>query len=231
VSRWNKVVVIMGLFGIGAALAALARHWSSACVREMAGGVVMDDVSSYDRMSRLLLGSLFSGIALDAAQHGTASDHVLEVGCGPGHLSLRLARDHGLRVTGLDLDPGMIEQACTNAARYGGDSANLDFVVADVAALPFADASFDLVVSTMSMHHWDDPPRGLAEIARVLRPGGRALIWDLRAGGLPFHRHVPDPASNAQSTALRLVSETAWRWPGPLALTRRVEFLRDAGRR
>ena len=51
-------------------------------------------------------------------------------------------------------------------------------LVGDVAALAFPDRSFDLVVSTLSMHHWADPTAGLAEIGRVLRPGGRALVLD-----------------------------------------------------
>jgi ubiquinone/menaquinone biosynthesis C-methylase UbiE len=58
--------------------------------------------------------------------------------------------------------------------------------VGDVAALAFPDRSFDLVVSTLSMHHWADPAAGLAEIGRALRPGARALIWDFRPGVRPI---------------------------------------------
>jgi SAM-dependent methyltransferase len=60
-----------------------------------------------------------------------------------------------------------------------------------VASLAFTDGSFDLVLSTLSMHHRADSA-GLAEIGRVLRPGGRALTWDPRPGVVPFHRDVPD---------------------------------------
>jgi SAM-dependent methyltransferase len=59
-----------------------------------------------------------------------------------------------------------------------------------------------LVVSTLSMHHWADPTSGLAEIARVLRPGARVLIWDFRPGVRPYpfrprHAHIPDPVRHA----------------------------------
>jgi SAM-dependent methyltransferase len=59
-------------------------------------------------------------------------------------------------------------------------TSNLRFRVGDVAALPFADNSVDLVVSTLSLHHWDDPAAGLNEIVRVLGPGGQAWIYDFR---------------------------------------------------
>jgi SAM-dependent methyltransferase len=100
------------------------------------------------------------------------------------------------------------------------------FLQGDVAALPFADASFDLVVSTMSMHHWADPRAGLAEVGRVLRPGGRALMWDLRPGLVPLHRHVPDPLEHADGGPLRVVAVTPWRWPWRFTFTRRIELLR-----
>jgi ubiquinone/menaquinone biosynthesis C-methylase UbiE len=53
------------------------------------------------------------------------------------------------------------------------------FLVGDVASLPLSDAAFDVVVSTFSAHRWPDPGKGLAEIYRVLRPGGVARIYDL----------------------------------------------------
>ena len=52
------------------------------------------------------------------------------------------------------------------------------FVVGDVAALPYPDGSFDLVVSLLSQHHWPDVPAGLRELRRVVRPGGRIWIYD-----------------------------------------------------
>ena len=92
----------------------------------------------------------------------------------------------------------MIARAQANADRpWNRDQRRPKFLVGDVAALAFLNGSFDLVVSTLSMHHWADPTAGLAEIGRVLRPDARALISDFRPGVRPHlfgprHAHLPD---------------------------------------
>jgi ubiquinone/menaquinone biosynthesis C-methylase UbiE len=136
---------------------------------------------------------------------------------------------HALDVTGLDLDPAMVERARVNAARaVNGEGPLPSFLVGDVASLSFPDASFDLVVSTFSMHHWADPAAGLADIGRVLRPGGRALVWDLRPGIVPFHAHVPDLTAATRGSSLTVVSATRWPWPWRVALAQRIELLRSS---
>jgi ubiquinone/menaquinone biosynthesis C-methylase UbiE len=95
-----------------------------------------------------------------------------------------------------------------------------------VASLPFPKGSFDLVISTLSMHHWADPKAGLTEIARLLRPGGRALVWDFRRGFVPLHGRLADPAQHANGTALRVVSATPWRWPSRFTFIQRIELVR-----
>jgi ubiquinone/menaquinone biosynthesis C-methylase UbiE len=117
-------------------------------------------------------------------------------------------------MTGLDLDSAMISRARANADRPGGGhQPRPSFLVGDVAALAFPDRSFDLVVSTLSMHHWADPTAGLAEIGRVLRPGARALIWEFRPGVRPHlfgprHAHLPDPVDHTRNSPLGVVSAT-----------------------
>ena len=91
---------------------------------------------------------------------------LLEVGGGQGELSERILRELGASVTFVDLSPRMVE-----LARGRG----LDAQEADVQELPFADASFDTVVAAWMLYHVPDLDRGLAEIARVLVPGG-ALV-------------------------------------------------------
>jgi SAM-dependent methyltransferase len=231
--RPRKLVL---LAGAAAAAAAVMRHGRHATQgHRMPGGILVGDAVVYDALSRLLLGSLVERIAADVAAVAPDGARVLEVGCGPGHLSIRLARQHGFEVTGLDLDPAMIARARANADRPGnGDRRRPALLVGDVAALAFPDGSFDLVISTLSMHHWADPTAGLAEIGRVLRPRARALIWDFRPGVRPHpfgprHAHMPDPVELTRNSPLQVVKATPWPWPWRFNLTQRIELVRADG--
>lgn len=196
--------------------------------RQVPGGLIVAHPGRYDVQARLLFGPLFEAIGSDIAAAVSPGARLLEVGCGPGHLSIRLAREHGLDVTGVDLDPAMIQLADENAtSESGADERTPAFIIGDVAALPFEDGAFDIVVSTFSMHHWTDPVTGLREIRRVLRPGGRALIWDLKPGFRLFHVHAPDPAELIRVGPLRLVNVRPWRWPWRFSFSQRLELVRD----
>jgi Methyltransferase domain len=111
---------LMLLAGAAAAAVAVLRHGRRATQgHRVPGGILIGDALVYDALSRLLLGPLVQRIAADVAAVAPAGARVLEVGCGPGHLSIRLARHHGFEVTGLDLDPAMIARARANADRLG----------------------------------------------------------------------------------------------------------------
>jgi ubiquinone/menaquinone biosynthesis C-methylase UbiE len=225
IARPRTLVILAAAAAAGTLV---VRHARRAMGRRVPGGILIRDAARYDAMShRLLLGSLFERIAANVAATAPDGARVLEVGCGPGRLSILLARRHGLDVTGLDLDPAMIERARRNTARSTAEHGRQpSFLVGDVAALAFPDRSFDLVVSTLSMHHWADPAAGLAEIGRVLRPAGLALVWDFRAGRVPLHGRLPDPAEHVHGSPLRVVTATPWQWPWRLRLTQRIKLVR-----
>jgi SAM-dependent methyltransferase len=223
--RTRTLLILLGGAVVGAAV--VMRHVRGAKGKRVPGGILIEDAALYDAIShRFLLGSLFRRIAGDIAAVAPEGAKVLEVRCGPGRLSILMAREHGLDVTGLDLDPAMIERARANAERSVSDGGLPSFLVDDVASMAFPDGSFDLVVSTLSMQHWEDPSAEVNEIARVLRPGGRALVWDFRSGRIPLHGRLPDSVERLHGSSLRVVRATPWRWPGRLSLTRRVELVR-----
>ncbi|RPH47117.1 MAG: class I SAM-dependent methyltransferase, partial [Planctomycetota bacterium] len=95
---------------------------------------------------------------------------VLDAGCGTGELCRRLA-DRGARVSGIDLCPGLLARARSLTPEAG-------LAQADVQALPFATGRFDLATSVLVLHYLEDPGRAIAELARVVRPGGRLMICD-----------------------------------------------------
>jgi ubiquinone/menaquinone biosynthesis C-methylase UbiE len=106
-------------------------------------------------------------------------DRVLEVGCGTGEVALRARLRVGPtgQVSGVDPSADMIAVARRKAGENGRE---IDYRVGAIEALPFQDASFDVVLSSLMMHHLPDDLKraGLAEVRRVLAPGGRLLIVD-----------------------------------------------------
>jgi len=106
-------------------------------------------------------------------------DAVLDVGCGTGTLALEVARRVGNtgRVAGIDPGAEQIARARAKAARR---NAPIEFRVGVIEQLPFPDTTFDVVLSTLMIHHVPAPIKrqGLAEIARVLKPGGRLVMAD-----------------------------------------------------
>src|SRR4029077_18166504 len=100
----------------------------------------------------------------------------IDLACGPGTYTRPLAT-RVRHAIGADLTPAMVEKARAEAARDG--ITNIEFVCADIYALPFADGFAGIVSCGYAFHHMTDPPRALAEMARVLQPGGRLAITDI----------------------------------------------------
>jgi SAM-dependent methyltransferase len=113
----------------------------------------------------------WSGVVADAARVGPGQ-RVLDVACGTGVLACTAAERVGARgsVVGLDANPQMLAVARRKPAR------NIEWVDGRAESLPFADASFDVVVSQFGFMFFDDHVQALREMMRVLRPGGRLAV-------------------------------------------------------
>lgn len=114
------------------------------------------------------------------APHGAAKPKVLEVGCGPGYLSLELARA-GCEVTGLDLSPHAIEVARRFAAQdpFNGDRASLQYLSGDFFShAELKDAHFDAIVFLGALHHFPDQQQTLRRVRQLLKPDGIVLVHE-----------------------------------------------------
>jgi ubiquinone/menaquinone biosynthesis C-methylase UbiE len=108
-------------------------------------------------------------------------DTVLDVACGPGLMAFEFAAI-ARNVTGIDLTPAMIERA--KALQVSRGQTNISWLVGDVARLPFNDATFPLVFTRYSFHHFLEPAVVLAEMVRVCSPGGRVVVVDVFTSSL-----------------------------------------------
>ena len=107
---------------------------------------------------------------------------MLDVACGPGIVVEALARLAG-EVVGCDITPAMLEKARERCDRAG--LANMLFTPGRAEALPFEEASFDVVVSRSAVHHFQDPTAAFREMARVVKRAGRIITVDVQSAEVP----------------------------------------------
>ncbi len=129
-------------------------------------------------------------------------DDVLELGSGSGAMAAELlTRYPDIRLTATDVDPAMLDAARSRLAPFG-DRATVQ--QADATRLPFPDGSFDAVVSFIMLHHVIDWEAALAEVTRVLRPGGRLAGYDLVLSGPARLLHRLDRSRHRLATIAEL---------------------------
>lgn len=160
--------------------------------------------SHYDLQHALLtFRSDQRGRQLVVKQGVREGDQVLDCGAGTGTSSFLAAGKAGKsgHVTLFDMSEGMLEEARSKAQRLGLND-RVDFKTGDILALPFADGSFDCVLSTYSICPLYDPAKGALEMWRVLKPGGRLAV-----------AHSVEPRSRISKWLGDHVENIAWRFP------------------
>lgn len=139
-----------------------------------------EEAAVYDELDRLFGEVLFQGFAESAVRMGTAAGRVLDVGTGPGRISIRVSKlNPALSIDAIDLSRSMLDLAAANAARNGVGS-RIRFQVGDAKNVPFPDGTFDLVICHNMLHQLPDPIVTLREINRVAKPEGAILVRDVR---------------------------------------------------
>lgn len=141
-------------------------------------GIPFPGTRSYSFFARSrIMQAFYRDVALDVVRE-VGRGRILDVGTGPGYLPLQISRMiPKSEVIGVDISRDMIKIARRNAERAG--IGNVRFLLEDANRMSFENETFDLVVSTGSLHHWKNPVRVINEIYRVLKSGKKALIYDL----------------------------------------------------
>ncbi len=139
----------------------------------------MDAIIQYDKGARYYMMPEYKYFVHKILSRGMRKGKVLDIGTGSGLLAIELANTRGCHfdITALDISSNMVKKARENTSRLRNGS-RLDYIVSTAAALPFADSSFDLVMSYASLHHWRDPVTVFNEIARVTRKTGLIMVRD-----------------------------------------------------
>jgi ubiquinone/menaquinone biosynthesis C-methylase UbiE len=127
--------------------------------------VTRKDLSEFERLARELAATL------------PRNARVLEIAPGPGYLSIALAKLGTFKVTGLDISQSFVQMASQYAKREGVAAR---FIHGSASDIPLEDGLFDLIVCRAAFKNFSEPLKALNEMHRVLKPGGRALIIDLR---------------------------------------------------
>ena len=133
-----------------------------------------------------------------------ANGKVLEIAPGPGYFCIELAKLGNYQITGLDISKSFVEIARRNAV---ADGVKVDFREGNASAMPFKDNTFDFTFCQAAFKNFSEPVRAIAEVHRVLRPGGISVIADLRRDALPDQIE-----SEVKGMGLGPINERMVRW-------------------
>ena len=163
---------------------------------------------AYDRISKWPQFRVLRRLIVREIRKHQPTGILADIGCGPGLLTMLIARKFSpLKVLGLDTAQEMITAAEKNALSLGFKG-RVEFRDGNIRSLPMPDQTLDFAVSTMSLHHWSEPERGLTEIHRVLKPGGQVLLCDMRRDSrLFFYMLMKFATAIVMPAAMRKLNE------------------------
>jgi ubiquinone/menaquinone biosynthesis C-methylase UbiE len=143
----------------------------------------------------------------DIIKYGINKGYALEIGQGPGYLGLEwLVKTQNTNLTGIDISECMVKIAAKNAEEYGFSNERVKYIHGDAHELPFDNEYFDSVFSNATLHELEDPVRALNEVYRILKPGGKYYISDLRRDMNPVIRYFMKKSTKSAELVSGLIS-------------------------
>ena len=163
---------------------------------------------AYDRISKWPQFRALRRLIVRELRRDKPTGILADIGCGPGLLTMLIGQKFPrLKVLGLDTAQEMIKTANANAISLGFEG-RIAFREGNIQSLPLPDQTLDFAMSSLSLHHWSKPERGLAEIHRVLKPGGQLLLIDMRRDSrIFFYLLMIFATSIVMPAAMRKINE------------------------
>jgi ubiquinone/menaquinone biosynthesis C-methylase UbiE len=171
------IAMVLGLITVAAVALLLSQSIRIPREPDREGRQDAEASGAYDQISYWPIYAFERYLMVRALGSRRRGGTLLDVGCGPAHLTAALAaRFPAVASVGLDVNEHMLGIA----RRRFHDIPGLELVQGDAERLPFAASSVDTIISSLSLHHWRRAGMALEEIARVLKPGGSVVLFDLR---------------------------------------------------
>jgi ubiquinone/menaquinone biosynthesis C-methylase UbiE len=137
-------------------------------------------VNGFEKMAKTPPFMLFRHKIVSKVKDLDPTRTIVDLGCGSGNLIVKIAKEmKDVELIGVDISSEMLGRAKKRAGKQDLGS-GIKFKIGSADSLPFSDNSIDMVVSSLSLHHWEDPLESLKEINRVLRHNGKLLLFDFR---------------------------------------------------
>ncbi len=151
-------------------------------------GTMFDDIASnYDRLNHLLSFNIdkYWRKKLVASVQQVQPKKVLDIATGTGDVAFKISQKHPCQITAVDISVNMLEVAKTKA-KEAFPNGSIQFIEAEAAHLPFEDNSFDCITVAFGIRNFEDLEKGLIEMNRVLKPGGKLCILEFSKPKPPF---------------------------------------------
>ncbi len=182
----DLILIIIGIIFVLALIFGLPRKKNKR-IPNIEGLDSPEVAKAFNRMTKLPPFKILYNKVVSQIKKYNPKGKLADVGCGAGNLVLKIAKKiPELDIVGVDIAPEILEYAKNRVIKNSLDK-KIEFKIGSVEKLPFLDNSINFIISTFSLHHWENPNNAFKEINRVLKKEGTFLIFDFRRDSRKFY--------------------------------------------